>query len=150
MKKLLSLTLLASAMSLTACGGGSSDSSGSTYTSTFKSTLGNGNVYSCPTQAALDSCKSDGTCQAAQCTITVQVVKPLDPNTTTPCEVSGNNVYGKNGYSCKFTDATKDANVVVACDSNKLYIDGHVGNFYSSGSTYSSPFSMNGTNFICK
>ncbi|MFW2177044.1 MULTISPECIES: hypothetical protein [unclassified Moraxella] len=150
MKKLSALVVLfASSMALTACGGGSSDSSGS-VNSTFSSTLANGNVYSCPTKVALDSCKGDSSCQVAKCTITKQVVKPIDPTSTTVCEVSNNVVYARNGATCKYIDTTKDANVTVACDSNKLYIDGNIGRFFSTASTYSSPYNINGVNFVCK
>lgn len=150
MKKLLSLSILASAMALTACGGGSSDSSGSSVSSSFTSTLANGNVYSCPTQTAFDSCKSDSTCKAASCDIKKQVSTPVDTTTTAACEATSTNVYGKNGSSCKYVTPTADA--VLTCSNGTLFIDGKIGGLTSSNSSYGSGFTdgSTGVKYTCK
>lgn len=102
MKKLTSVLLLGSALALSACGG-DSDSSGSndSYTSSFTTTIANGNKYSCPTKAALNTCKTDSQCKASKCTLTKQVTKPFDPANTADCKVNGQTIYGQKNGVCK-------------------------------------------------
>lgn len=149
MKKILSLSLLTSALVLSACGG-SSDSSGNSNTNTYTKVLANKNEYSCPTQTAQTACSSDSTCKAASCTLTKQVVTPVDTTTTTACEVTATNVYGKNGTSCKYV--ATNANAVLTCSSGTLYIDGKIGGLISSNSSYGSGFTdgNTGIRYSCK
>ncbi|ELA09775.1 hypothetical protein MOMA_05215 [Moraxella macacae 0408225] len=103
MKKVLSLVMLMGALALTACGGGSSESSASSYKDVFKKViLLNGNEYSCPTQVAHNSCTTDDSCKAAKCTLTKAVNKPNNP-ALKACAVKGKNIYGKKGESCTFS-----------------------------------------------
>ena len=148
MKKLTSVFLLGTALALSACGG-DSDSSGSSFTSSFTSTISNGNKYSCPSQAALDTCKTDSQCQAAKCTLTKQVTTPSDTTTNTACKVSGKTVTGYDSKSCKFVNKSVDANMVITCNSGQMQLDGNVGNFNSSGGTISSGTSLSGYKLQC-
>lgn len=124
MKKVLSGLVLASTFVLTACGGGSSESS---YTATFSKTLANKNEYSCPTKVAFDACTDDASCKVAKCTITKEVVKPVDTTKLKECDVStstdGKNVYGTKGESCTFSYAklNSGATEVLICDANGKY-----------------------------
>lgn len=95
MKNFLQLTILGSALALTACGGSSGSSS---FNGT--KTLGNGNRYTCPSQQAMDQCTSDATCSKI-CTITKQVVKPVVPGKGNQCEIKGKTVHGVKGGTCK-------------------------------------------------
>lgn len=119
MKKVFSGLVLASAFVLTACGGGSSDSS-STYTQSFKKVLTNKNEYSCPTRVAFDACGDDASCKVAKCTLTKEVVKPIDTTTLKACTIDGNNVYGKKGESCTFSIANYNhgATETLVCGSD--------------------------------
>lgn len=117
MKKVLGSLVVASTFVLTACGGGSSDSS---YTQVFKKILTNKNEYTCPTQVAFDACKDDASCKVAKCTITKEVTKPVDTTTTKACTIDGNNIYGKKGESCTFSIANYNSGKTetLVCDSN--------------------------------
>lgn len=150
MKKLTSVLLLVSALALSACGG-DSDSSGSndSYTSSFTTTIANGNKYSCPTKAALNTCKTDSQCKASKCTLTKQQTTPSDTTTTTACKVSGKTITGYNGKSCKFVNNADKANMVVTCSSGKMQLDGSVTGFKSSGSTFNTSFPAGGYTFQC-
>ena len=147
MKKLWLAAVMVSGTILTGCGGGSSDSSGS-YTSTYTSILGNKNEYSCPSATAQKSCDSDLNCVAARCTLTKAVVTP-PTSTTTACEATATNVYGKNGTSCKYTATNADA--ILTCSNGQLMIDGKIGNLTASGSSFGSGFKdSTGMSYSCK
>lgn len=104
MKKVLSGLVLASTFVLTACGGGSSDSSAPTNTN-------NGNNP-----------------------VTNPQPNPADPNTSRSpaCEVKGTNVYVKEGSSCSYSNPAKGTDLTsLTCqfDDNerKRYIINYVG-----------------------
>ncbi|WP_131668823.1 hypothetical protein [Psychrobacter pygoscelis] len=142
MKTLTGIVLLGAALALSACGG-DSDSSGSSSTSSFKSTIANGNQYSCPSEAAMKTCKTDSQCKADKCTLTKKVTTPSDTTTTTACKISGKTVTGYNNKSCKFVNSKADANIIITCTSGQMQLDGNVGNFNSSGGTISSGTPIN-------
>lgn len=138
MKKVLSGLVLASTFVLTACGGGSSDSSAPTNTN-------NGNNP-----------------------VTNPQPNPTDPNTSRSpaCEVKGTNVYVKEGSSCSYSNPAKGTDLSsLTCQFNdkerKRYIINYVGklgnvypfNQYVSSATVGSidyPAEHFGISYICK
>lgn len=125
MKKILSTAILATTLALTACGGGSSSSSGTNHQTNkpqkeiafgVEKTLANNNVYKCYSQDALDSCTDDNTCGVAKCTL----VKGTPPALMLPnCETQGNTFWGKKGESCQFSipDFDNGKPQILECDA---------------------------------
>ncbi|WP_019519994.1 hypothetical protein [Faucicola boevrei] len=144
MKKVFSGLVLASTFVLTACGGGSSDSS-STYTQSFKKVLTNKNEYSCPTKVAFDACGDDASCKVAKCTLTKEVVKPVDIATTKACTIDGNNVYGKKGESCTFSIAKFNGGATQALTCSTTGAGSIAG-----GINFGKSFVLNGVTLSCK
>lgn len=144
MKKLLSLAVLASTMTLTACGGDSDSSGSNSVSSTFTKTLSNGNVYSCPTQSSFDACGSDSTCKATNCTATKIVTPIVDPTTLAACEVSGTNIYGTKGKSCTFaiSGLNGGATQTLTCNTS--------GGGTTNNITFGTSFNLNGMALSCK
>ncbi len=143
MKLSLSLLVLSSALVLSACGG---DSDSSSFTGT--KTLGNGNVYSCPSEVALTACTTDATC-ATSCTLTKENVKPVNPSNpsaSNACETSGSNIFGVNGKSCiaSVPALNGGADSTVDCLSNGTLIINN-GLQVTNGS-----FNLNGFTFTCR
>ncbi len=138
MKKLMSLVALGSALALSACGGSSESSS---FTGT--KTLGNGNQYTCTSEAAMDSCTSDSTCSAS-CSLTHKAVAPVDTSTPTggKCKVDGNNIIGKKGKTCivNLPALNKGKDVEMSCKNGKLIL---------GGSSFSPGMTINGSTFKC-
>lgn len=138
MKKVLSGLVLASTFVLTACGGGSSDSSAPTNTN-------NGNNP-----------------------VTNPQPNPADPNTSTSpaCEVKGTNVYVKEGSSCSYSNPAKGTDLSsITCQFNdkerKKYLltfEGKFGNIYPFNQyntfpgygTMDYPETKFGISYICK
>lgn len=138
MKKVLSGLVLASTFVLTACGGGSSDSSAPTNTN-------NGNNP-----------------------VTNPQPNPADPNTSRSpaCEVKGTNVYVKEGSSCSYSNPAKGADLSsITCHfddkERKEYVltfEGQLGNVYPYNQYDAYPFhglideptEIFGISYICK
>lgn len=146
MKKLLSLSILLSTMALTACGGGDSDSSGGSINNTtnYTKTLSNGNVYKCPSETALTSCTTDGTCKTASCTATKIVTPVVDQSTLSACEVSGTNIYGTKGKSCTFSISGFNGGKpqTLVCNTT--------GGGSTNGISFGNSFTLNGMVLSCK
>ncbi|SLJ84888.1 hypothetical protein [Psychrobacter sp. DAB_AL43B] len=64
-----------------------------------------------------------------------------DITTKKPCNVSGTTITGLVKDSCRFEDKNADANMVIGCNGNTMTLDGKIGGFSSSNSTY-----LKGTN----
>lgn len=141
MKGFFNLCVIGSALALSACGGSSDSSS---YTGT--KTLGNGNKYTCSSEAAFSSCSDDATCTAS-CTLTSGSVKPIEsPSGDNACETDGNNVFGVNGTSCLVSVPSLNSGELstVDCLSNGTLIINN-GFTVSNGS-----FTLNDYTFTCR
>lgn len=141
MKSILSLCVIGSALFLSACGGSSDSSS---YTGT--KTLGNGNKYTCSSEAAFSSCSNDATCMAS-CTLTSGNVKPVEPTSDdNNCETDGNNIFGVNGKSCLVSISSLNSGKLSTVDcssSGELTISNGV--IARNGS-----INLNGYTFTCR
>lgn len=135
MKNFALLILTGATLSLAACGG-SSDSSSFTGTNT----LGNGNVYTCSTEKALDACDDDASCAATDCTLTTKVVEPASAD----CVKTGNTISIPKGTSCKVAFSGINGGVAqdASCSSGGVLT---LGATFTNGSA-----NLNGTTVTCK
>lgn len=76
---------------------------------------------------------------------------PTKPNLTTKksCSVSGSTVNGLANDSCRFEDKDANANMVISCNGNTMTLDGNIGKFNSSNSTYSRGTNIGGFVLLC-
>lgn len=120
MKKLFGLALVSSALMLTACGGSSESSSYSA-----KKTLGNGNVYTCTSEAAMSACTSDATC-ASNCTLTTKAVNPNPAVTQGSCAIDANKNVSVTTDGCTYSSSSFNAGQTLkyTCVNGKVTTSG--------------------------
>ena len=126
MNKFLSVLVLGSALALSACGG-DSDSSGSDNSTPAKPTT--------PTSPTAP-------------TTPPILTPPTTPAGASLCNTSSNIVAGKSSGSCTYV--TSNSNATITCSTKGLVIDGNIGGFNSTNTTFvNNSAKINGIEFKC-
>lgn len=132
MNKFVSVLVLGSALALSACGG-DSDSSGSDNNTPAKPTT--------PTSPTAPATPTKPTTPPI-------LTPPTTPAGASSCNTSSNIVAGKSSGSCTYV--TSNSNATITCSTRGLVIDGNIGGFNSTNTTFvNNSAKINGIEFKC-
>ncbi len=132
MNKFFSVLVLGSALALSACGG-DSDSSGSNNDTPDLSTN--------PTTPTTPTTPTNPNTSPI-------LTPPTTPAGASSCNTSSNIVAGKSSGSCTYV--TSNSNATVTCSTKGLVIDGNIGGFNSTNTTFvANSTKINGIEFKC-